>query len=55
MNVKRAKHCFYRHFLILAGLLVMMTASAQEVTVKGIVKDVAVNRLSGQCDSEGNY
>ena len=67
MNVKRAKHCFYRHFLILAGLLVMMTASAQEVTVKGIVKDVAGEPIIGAnvtvkgttngtiTDIDGNY
>lgn len=47
MNVKRTKQCLFRHLLILAGLLVTMAASAQQFTVKGIVKDMAGEPIIG--------
>lgn len=47
MNVKRTKQCLFRHLLILAGVLVTMAASAQQFTVKGIVKDMAGEPIIG--------
>lgn len=47
MNVKRTKQCLFRHLLILAGLLVTMAASAQQLTVKGTVKDMAGEPIIG--------
>ena len=47
MNVKRTKQCLFRHLLILVGLLVTMTASAQQFTVKGTVKDMAGEPIIG--------
>lgn len=47
MNVKRVKQCLFRHFLILAGLLITMAASAQQFMVKGTVKDAAGEPIIG--------
>ncbi len=67
MNVKRAKQCLYRHLLILAGLLVTMATSAQQLTVRGTVKDAAGEAIIGAnvtvkgttngtiTDIDGNY
>lgn len=67
MNVKRTKQCLFRHFLILAGLLVTMAASAQQFTVKGTVRDMSGEPIIGAnvmvkgtsngsiTDVDGNY
>ena len=67
MNVKRTKQCLFRHLLILAGLLVTMAASAQQITVKGTVRDMAGEPIIGAnvmvkgttngciTDVDGNY
>lgn len=67
MNVKRTKQCLFRHLLILVGLLVTMAASAQQLTVRGTVKDMAGEPIIGAnvmvkgttngaiTDIDGNY
>ena len=47
MNVKRTKQCFCRHLLFVVGILFTMVASAQQLTVKGTVKDAAGEPIIG--------
>lgn len=47
MNVKRTKQCFCRHLLFVVGILFAMAASAQQLTVKGTVKDAAGEPIIG--------
>lgn len=47
MNVKRTKQCFCRRLLFIAGILFAMAASAQQLTVKGTVKDAAGEPIIG--------
>ncbi len=47
MNVKRTKLCFYRQCLFIAGLLCAMAVSAQQITVKGTVRDAAGEPVIG--------